>query len=47
MGDKRESIVAFTDNLKKIDSFSKVDLPISNLAKDKNIDFSISINIEK
>lgn len=47
MGDKRDSIVAFTDNLRKIDSFSKVDLPISNLAKDKNIDFSISINIEK
>lgn len=47
MGDKRESIVGFTENLKKIESFKKVDLPISNLAKDKNIDFTISINIEK
>lgn len=47
MGDKRDSLVAYADSLKKIDSFKKVDLPISNLAKDKNIDFSISVNIEK
>ncbi|HRH27080.1 MAG TPA: hypothetical protein PLZ99_02895 [Parcubacteria group bacterium] len=47
MGEKRESIVNYSENLKKIDLFKKVDLPISNLAKDKNIDFSISINIEK
>lgn len=47
MSDKRDSLVFFTENLRKIESFSKVDLPISNLAKDKNIDFTISINIEK
>lgn len=47
LSDRRDSLVLFTDNLKKIDGFNKVDLPISNLAKDKNIDFSININIEK
>ncbi len=47
MSDKRDSLVSFTDSLRKIDSFASVDLPISNLAKDKNIDFTVSINIEK
>ncbi len=47
MSDKRDSLVAFTESLRKIEHFNKVDLPISNLAKDKNIDFTISINIEK
>lgn len=47
ISDKRDSLVSFTESLRKIESFSSVDLPISNLAKDKNIDFTISINIEK
>lgn len=47
IGSTRESLVSFTKSLEQIESFKKVDLPISNLAKDKNIDFSISINIEK
>ncbi len=46
IGDTRESLVSFSDSLKTIGYFKKVDLPISNLAKDKNIDFTISINIE-
>ncbi len=46
IGDTRESLVSFADSLKTIPHFKKVDLPISNLAKDKNIDFTISINIE-
>ncbi len=46
IGDSRESLVSFSDGLKSIEYFKKVDLPISNLAKDKNIDFTISINIE-
>jgi hypothetical protein len=47
IGSSRESLVSFTESLKKISFFKKVDLPISNLAKDKNIDFSINIIIEK
>lgn len=43
----REGLVAYVENLKKSDLFSEVNLPISNLAKDKNIDFSIDIKIKK
>jgi hypothetical protein len=46
LGDTRESLVSFSDSLKTIQHFKKVDLPISNLAKDKNISFIISINVE-
>lgn len=37
----RESLVSFVDSLKKDNIFSSIDLPVSNLAKNKNIDFSI------
>lgn len=46
IGDTRESLVSFSDSLETIGYFKKVDLPISNLAKDRNIAFTISINIE-
>ncbi len=46
IGDTRESLVSFSENLRSIEHFKKVDLPISNLAKDKNIDFTISVTIE-
>jgi hypothetical protein len=41
----RESLASFVKSLKASKRFSSVDLPVSNLAKDKNIDFSISIKI--
>lgn len=47
LASNREALVSFSESLREIEYFKKVDLPISNLAKDKNIDFSISINIEK
>lgn len=47
LASNREALVSFSDSLKEIEYFKKVDLPISNLAKDKNIDFSINVNIEK
>lgn len=47
VGDSRETLVSFSKRLAQIEGFKKVDLPLSNLAKDKNIEFSININIEK
>ena len=41
----RESLVLFIKNLQSSGSFKEVNLPVSNFAKDKNIDFSINLNI--
>ncbi len=42
----RESLVDFVKSLQSSGLFKSVDLPISNLAKDKDIDFSINITID-
>ncbi|MBA3733485.1 hypothetical protein H0W91_03890 [Patescibacteria group bacterium] len=42
----RESLVNFQKNLENTGDFSKVDLPISNLAKEKNINFSINLTLQ-
>lgn len=39
----RESLSQFVERLKKNPLFSKVDLPVSNFAKDKNTEFSLQI----
>lgn len=41
--DTREALIAFTDALRREDAFENVDLPISNLAKDRDIAFSLII----
>lgn len=41
----REALVTFVKNLKDSNVFRAVDLPVSNLAKDKNIDFSITMGV--
>lgn len=41
----RESLAAFRDRLLAEEAVSQVDLPISNLAKDKDIDFSITVTM--
>lgn len=41
----RESLVSFVKSLEDTKLFSKVDLPISNLAKDKDIEFTINLKI--
>ncbi len=43
----REALVAFVKSLEKSGAFKTVDLPVSNLAKDKNIDFSINLSVVK
>lgn len=43
----REALVSFVKNLKDSGFFTSVDLPVSNLAKEKNIDFSISASITR
>lgn len=42
----RESLVSFVKNLEETKMFTKVDLPVSNLAKQKNIEFNINIKIK-
>ncbi|MEQ1561592.1 MAG: PilN domain-containing protein, partial [Nitrospira sp.] len=43
----REALVAFAKSLENTKSFKKVNLPVSNLAKDKNISFSITMTFSK
>lgn len=43
----REILVSFVKDLKSSGAFTAVDLPVSNLAKDTNIDFLINITISK
>lgn len=42
----RESLVSFSQRLSGNNTFAQVDLPISNLSKKENIDFSISLSIK-
>jgi len=39
----RESLLSLAKTLEADDSFENVDLPVSNFAKDKNIDFSMTM----
>lgn len=41
----REALVSFVKNLESSGVFKKVDLPVSNLAKDKDIKFSMSLTV--
>jgi len=41
----RSALVDFRDGLEAHDSFSAVELPLSNLAKDKDISFNIVITV--
>jgi ABC-type phosphate transport system substrate-binding protein len=43
----REGLVSFVKNLEKSGEFKTVYLPVSQLAKDKNLDFSITLGVEK
>lgn len=43
----REALVSFTKRLEKLEIFKKVDSPVSNFTKDKNIDFSITLTVSK
>lgn len=43
----RDVLVAFSKDLKSSPEFSEVVLPISNLAKDTNVDFVINIRVAK
>lgn len=40
----RTALLSFSDRLKKDDLFDRVDLPVSSLARDSNITFSITLN---
>lgn len=42
----RESLLAFSSSLRESDFFSEVDVPVSNLARDRNLPFSIEMLIE-
>ena len=42
----RESLVAFSKRLSENSTFSQTDLPISNLSKKENIDFSLTLTVK-
>lgn len=43
----RESLAAFRDRLLKEETITNVDLPIANLAKDKDINFNLTVTMNK
>jgi len=43
----RDSLVSFSNLLKNSSTFSEVNMPVSSLAKEKNLPFTINIFIEK
>jgi FtsZ-binding cell division protein ZapB len=45
-GDTRETLTTFTRNLRENETFNSVNLPVSNLAKDRDIDFSITLVVD-
>lgn len=47
MSGNREALLTFVKNLQGLGLFKSVDFPISNFTKDKNLDFSLNIKIEK
>lgn len=47
MASTRDSLVSFVRNLEESGVWSEVDLPVSNLARDRNIDFMISLYFKK
>jgi hypothetical protein len=47
LSSNREGLVVFIDDLKKEDSFLKVESPVSDFAKDNNIDFTLNIILKK
>jgi hypothetical protein len=47
MSTSRVSLVAFVKNLQTSEFFTSVDSPVSNLEKDKDIDFTISLSSTK
>jgi hypothetical protein len=47
VSESRNGLVSFVKDLQQSGVFSTVDLPVSNLAKDKNIDFSLTLNMIK
>lgn len=47
ISDTRDSLIAFRDKLAKEDCFTDVNLPLSNLASQENIDFQIDLKIKE
>lgn len=46
LADTRDELIAFTQALQGVGRFSNVDLPVSYLAQDSNIDYSIMISVK-
>ena len=44
VADNREDLLVFSQNLKRDALFDNVELPVSNLAKDRNINFTLTIS---
>lgn len=46
ISDSRDSLLLYVETLKSNESFGEIDLPISNLAKERDIDFSLKFQAE-
>lgn len=47
IADNRQELASFRDRILEVENVSAVDLPISNLAKDREIPFSLTVTILK
>jgi hypothetical protein len=47
LADSRQALASFRERILQIPSVESVDLPISNLAKDKDIQYNITVTIKK
>lgn len=45
--DTRDALIAYVNRLKQVERFAQVYSPISNLVKDKNIDYTIQISLNR
>ncbi len=43
----RQALVDFSEKLKKLDFVEVVDLPVSNLAKDRDLEFSLNLKLKE
>ena len=43
----RDSLIAFSESLKSVNKFINVDLPLANLAKNRDVDFDIKVELNQ
>jgi len=46
LADNRSSLISFVESLESISGFKNIDLPVSNLAQNEDIDFSLKVEFD-